>query len=212
MEEKEIKLTTKQQKFLDGILDGLSKADAYRQAYDCSNSKTASIYANSHVIYNHPKIQAKLKQFQEETKKRHEVTADRVIEELSKLAFVDIKDFLEYRTEKTKVGEDPVDGEPIIGYETIIELKDSKTVDTAPISEIRKSRDGSFVFKTYSKENALINLGKYLGIFTEKNEMIFKEAEGPGTESLTNPKIKKAFEVLYPHIKKDKSEKDGKGA
>jgi hypothetical protein len=40
-------LTGKQQKFVEGLLAGKTGADAYRQAYDCSNMASSTVIANA---------------------------------------------------------------------------------------------------------------------------------------------------------------------
>lgn len=50
------KLTDKQQAFVDGIATGLSKSDAYRQAYDCTNMQPTSIWTNASQMANHAKV------------------------------------------------------------------------------------------------------------------------------------------------------------
>jgi hypothetical protein len=49
-------LTEKQQKFLEGLLAGLSNADAYRQAYDAENMTPNTIYAEASKLAASPKI------------------------------------------------------------------------------------------------------------------------------------------------------------
>ncbi len=54
-------LTPKQEKFVQGILSGLSGSDAYRNAYDCSKMKDNSIHRESSVLMSNPKITTRLK-------------------------------------------------------------------------------------------------------------------------------------------------------
>jgi hypothetical protein len=49
-------LTPQQRKFVEGILSGLSSSDSYRAAYDCSNSKDATVWCEASKLRNHPKI------------------------------------------------------------------------------------------------------------------------------------------------------------
>ena len=137
-------------------------------------------------------IQRAIEKKREQLQKKIEVTPEKVIEELAHMAFDDIKNYLAFRTEKTKVAEGD-GGESIIGYDTIVELKDSDKIDTRNISEVTKGRDGQFKFKLYSKENALMQLAKHLGLFDEKR------ADRNETEDL-----KPLAELL--EIKDDKSD------
>ena len=161
------KLTIKQEKFVQGLFAGLSQREAYKRAYNCENMKDETIDKKACELAKQGKIRGRLTELQDELKERNMVTVEKVLEELSHIAFDDISNYLEYRTEKTVIDRDEETGEPIIDYKTIVELKDSKTIDTRNISEIQVGRDGQFKFKLYCKDNALVQLGKYLGIFKD---------------------------------------------
>jgi len=49
-------LTEKQMNFVLGIQKGLSKSDAYRHAYDCSNMKPDSIWCNASKLASSTKV------------------------------------------------------------------------------------------------------------------------------------------------------------
>jgi hypothetical protein len=49
-------LTEKQLNFVLGIQKGLSKSDAYRQAYDCTSMKTDSIWCNASKLASSTKV------------------------------------------------------------------------------------------------------------------------------------------------------------
>jgi len=49
-------LTAKQEAFAQGVVKGLTLADAYRQAYDAENMKEASIYNEASRLMDHPQI------------------------------------------------------------------------------------------------------------------------------------------------------------
>jgi len=49
-------LTEKQMNFVLGIQKGLSKSDAYRHAYDCTNMKTDSIWCNASKLASSTKV------------------------------------------------------------------------------------------------------------------------------------------------------------
>ena len=50
------KTTTKMKLFASAIADGLSPAEAYRKAYDCSNSTNATVIANANRLLNDGRI------------------------------------------------------------------------------------------------------------------------------------------------------------
>ena len=159
------RLTEKQKKFVNEYLIDLNATQAYlRTGYKVSDSVAA---VNASKLLRNAKVQAYLQKRQSDLQKKAKLTPEMVINELSHIAFDDVKNYLSFRTEKTKVGQSE-DGSPILAYDTVIDLKDSDTIDTRNISEISKGRDGQFKFKLYCKDNALVQLGKHLGIFNDK--------------------------------------------
>ncbi len=162
-------LTPKQEMFVQGRFKGLSQREAYKGAFNAENMKDATIDRRAFDLANKGKIEARLKQLQDEFKERNMVTKDRVLEELAKIGFADIKDFLDYRTEQSVVGAD-IEGRPAIDYRPIIEVKDSSKVDGTLISEVSIGKDGTFKFKLHDKMAALEKMGKTLGMFVEKSE------------------------------------------
>lgn len=161
------KLTIKQEKFAQGLFAGLSQREAYKQAYDAKNMTDKSVDEKACELANSVKVAERLNELTEELKQRNMITVEKVLAELSHIAFDDISNYLDFRTEKTVVAYDKDTGEPIIDYKTIVDLKDSKTIDTRNIAEISTGPNGTFKFKQYCKDNALIQLGKYLGMFKD---------------------------------------------
>ena len=115
---------------------------------------------------NNGKVTVRIEELTNELKQRNMVTVEKVLEELSHIAFDDIKNYLSFRTEKVLAGYDS-NGLPVSEYRTIVDIKDSNTIDTRNIAEIQVGKDGQFKFKQYCKDNALIQLGKYLGMFKD---------------------------------------------
>lgn len=98
-----------------------------------------------------------------ERSKRTEITADKVLQELAKLGFADMKNYLSFRTGLTIVGHDK-DGDPIVDTAHIIEMKDSEEVDGSVISEV-SVKDGALKFKLHDKKGALDSIARHLGMF-----------------------------------------------
>lgn len=49
-------LTDHQRRFVEGILKGMSASDAYRAAYDCSNSKDSTVWCEASKLTRHPTV------------------------------------------------------------------------------------------------------------------------------------------------------------
>ncbi len=161
-------LTRNQKIFCDEYLIDLNATRAYKSAYkNVTKDETAA--ASSSRLLRNVKVKAYIDKKMAEREERTEITQDKVLKELAKIGFADIKDYLEYRTAKTVVEYDE-DGEPVIDYRQIIDVIDSNDVDTSIIQEVSIGKDGTFKFKLYDKHKALQDIGKHLGMFVDKLE------------------------------------------
>ena len=70
-------LTAKQQTFADGLVAGLSNADAYRQAYDTQNMKAATIHNEACKLAALPHIAARVDQLIRENQARNSMFTDK---------------------------------------------------------------------------------------------------------------------------------------
>lgn len=68
-------LTEKQERFARGLAAGLTNAEAYRQAYDCSNMQGNTIHTESSKLAASPKIDARLKELLAEKSERNSMSA-----------------------------------------------------------------------------------------------------------------------------------------
>ena len=168
------KLTIKQEKFCQGLFAGLKQREAYIQAYNCEKMKDATIDRNAHELVKSSKIATRIQELTNELKDRNMITVEEILAEYKKIGKSDIKDYLEYRTEKAQV-DTTDDGIPIYEYRQIVNTKPSKDVDGTLISEVSIGRDGTFKFKLHDKLNALEKMGKHLGMFIDKSEISVKE-------------------------------------
>ena len=159
-------LTQKQRRFVQEYLVDLNATQAaIRAGY---SERTA--YVQGPRLLENVGVQVAIQEALKKREQRTEITQDRVLTELAKIGFADIRDYLEYKTEKTVVAYGD-DGEPIIDYRQIIDVIDSKNVDTSVIQEVSISKDGTFKFKLYDKQKALNDIGRHLGMFVDKTEV-----------------------------------------
>ncbi|ULT55405.1 terminase small subunit [Neobacillus drentensis] len=158
----EVKLTAKQQAFIkEYLIDLNSTQAAIRAGYSEATAKEIG-YEN----LTKPHIAEAIQKAMDERSKRTEITQDRVLQELAKVGFADIKDYLSFETSLTTVGYNDK-GERIIDYAHVVTLKDSETVDGAVISEV-SLKDGALKFKLHDKMKALNDIGRHLGLFNDK--------------------------------------------
>ena len=158
-------LSAKKTRFIEEYLVDLNASAAIlRAGYQSKNPDV-----DGYKLLVNPSIQKELQKAMDERSKRTGITADRVLKEIASIADDDISNYLDFRTEKVQVGIE--DNIPIYEYKTIADLKDSRTINTKNISEISIGKDGQFKFKLYCRDEALVNLGKHLKLFTEKLEI-----------------------------------------
>jgi phage terminase small subunit len=195
------KLTIKQEKYAQGLFAGLSQREAYKQAYNCKRQSDKSIDEDACIMAANPKVIQRISQLTEELRDRNMVTVEKVLSQLSKIAFADIKDMLSFKTVKT-LNEDltALTGTPIMAYKTVIDLKDSDQVDGTLIAEVKETKDG-FSFKRNDQMKALELIGKHLGMFTEKVEVSGKNGGPIEYSNLTDAEIMSRLAELMPGYK-----------
>lgn len=108
----------------------------------------------AHDILQMPKAQEYLKELREIRKFRLGITEDRILQELCSIAFSNLKDLIK---------EDE-------NGNTVIDLKNITREQAAAISEISK-RGLSSKIKLSDKLNALIHVGKHIGMFRDQVEV-----------------------------------------
>ena len=59
-------LTPKQEKFVQGIIEGMSQADAYRSAYSTKNMSDKTIWENASRLMADSKVNARVKELREQ--------------------------------------------------------------------------------------------------------------------------------------------------
>ncbi len=184
------KLTDKQRRFCEEYIVDLNATQAaIRAEY---SEKTA--YSMGQRLLKKVEAQEYIKQLKEERAARTQIEADRVIYELSLIAFSNAADYAAVVDEETYVEVDgnwikllDDDGNPVM-RRTVkpVLTKDLTAEQKRALAVIKKGRDG-FEVKPYDKVRALELLGKHIGLFEEKvnvNGTINNPMEGLTTEDL----------------------------
>ena len=184
------KLTDKQRRFCEEYIVDLNATQAaIRAEY---SEKTA--YSMGQRLLKKVEAQEYIKQLKEERAARTQIEADRVIYELSLIAFSNAADYAAVVDEETYVEVDgnwikllDDDGNPVM-KRTVkpVLTKDLTAEQKRALAVIKKGRDG-FEVKPYDKVRALELLGKHIGLFEEKvnvNGTINNPMEGLTTEDL----------------------------
>lgn len=89
-----MKLTLKQENFCNFYIETGNASEAYRRAYAAEKMKDETINRVAFDLLNNPKIAARIKELQGELKAVSDITKERVLEELSAIAFADIRDYV----------------------------------------------------------------------------------------------------------------------
>lgn len=133
-------------------------ADAYLGAgFGAKNRKVAS--TNGCKLLTRPDIQAYIQELQDRRSQRLEITADRVLTEVARVAFATIGDVTEWKDNTLKVKNSE-------------EINDDVMAAIAEVSETSTRGSRVLSVKMHQKTRALGQLMKHLGIDVDPNQLI----------------------------------------
>lgn len=78
-------LTPKQEKFAQEVASGKSQADAYRAAFDCTNSKPATIHRKACALMDDGKIAARIESIRAPIVEKVGITLEQHLRDLERL-------------------------------------------------------------------------------------------------------------------------------
>jgi len=152
-------LNERQKQFVrEYIIDFNATQAAIRAGYSPNG---AAVHA--HRMLRDPNISKALKKEMDARSRRTEITADRVIEELAKIGFSNIEDYME----KSANG---------LMYCNFTKMKreQAAAISEMTIDEIERGGDGEepsvtrVKLKLHDKRSALVDLGRHLGLFVNR--------------------------------------------
>jgi phage terminase small subunit len=156
-------LTARQRRFVDEYLIDLNATQAaIRAKY---SAKTARQIGEENL--SKPDIQAAIAIRMKDREARTEITQDKVLRELAKIGFSDIRKIVKWGETEVRVADD--DSGDLMPYHGLA-LVDSSEVDddtAAAIAEVSQGREGLKV-KLHDKKGALVEMGRHLGLFIPK--------------------------------------------
>lgn len=147
-------LTPKQAAFVREYLIDLNATQAARRA---GYSERAAEVQGCRLLSN-AKVQTAIQQALKSREKRTEITQDRVLRELAKLAFSDMRSFARWNGDSITLNDSEV-------------LSDDEAACVAELSQTTTEHGGSIRFKLHDKRAALELLGKHLGIFVDRIDL-----------------------------------------
>lgn len=168
-------LTDKQKRFIDEYLIDMNATRAYKAAYPSVKKDEVAASAAVRLLRN-VKVQEYLNERQNDLQKRTEITQDKVILELAKIAFSNGSDFAKVVTKPHKELYYDREKESYQEHEVIrqhVELVDTDALPDdkkAAISAIKETKFGIAV-ESCDKLKALELIGRHLGMFKDKIEV-----------------------------------------
>ena len=173
-------LTNKQKVFVNEYLKDLNATRAYKTAYKNIKSEETAATNGSKLLRN-TKVAEEIQKRMDERAKRTEITQDKVLKEIAKLAFTDITSIVSVKKFKTEKGE----------YSKVVikdfsELTEDQRVCISGVKETKLGIEVSFC----SKERALELLGRHLGMFNDKLQISGEVKTGNPFAGLTTEELK----------------------
>ena len=155
-----MKLTPKQMRFVDEyMVDFNATQAAIRAGY---KAKTAHVIGAENL--RKPKIAEEIARRQKDLQRRTEVTQERVVMELARIAFANIADYIHVETQ-TRTKDDGTE----VTYQTVMfnETQELSADQRAALAVVKQSVNG-FELKLHDKIKALELLGRHIGMFNDK--------------------------------------------
>ena len=155
-----MKLTAKQIRFVDEyMVDFNATQAAIRAGY---KAKTAHVIGAENL--RKPKIAEEIARRQKDLQRRTEVTQDRVVKELARIAFANIADYVHVETQ-TRTKDDGTE----TTYQIVVlsETEDLSVDQRAALATVKQSVNGVEI-KLHDKIKALELLGRHIGMFNDK--------------------------------------------
>ena len=152
-------LTPKQEAFATGIASGLSQAEAYRQAFPKAQAwKDETVWKRASELAANREVQGRIQELRDKAADANEVTIERIVAEVVKVAFANQRDLMAWGPSGVKLR--PSD-----------ELTDEQAASVSEVSETTSATGGSLKLKTHDKLGALRFLAELKGYLVKKSEI-----------------------------------------
>lgn len=152
-------LTPKQEAFATGVASGLSQAEAYRQAFPLSRKwKDKTVHEKASRLASEDKVQARIQELRGKAADANEVTIERIVAEVVKIAFANQRDLMAWGPQGVKLRDSG-------------ELTDEQAAAVSEVAESFSATGGSLKLKTHDKLGALRFLAELKGFLVKKQEI-----------------------------------------
>lgn len=152
-------LTLKQESFCYAYIEnGGNATAAYRKAFGPGKMKPQVLHVKASQLLAKDKVQVRIEELRQKHQKRHEVTVDRVVQELAQIAFSNAGDFFAWGPDGVRV-------------KASSELTEAQRGVISEVQETKTEKGGTIRVKLSDKQAALEKLGRHLGIFKEVKQL-----------------------------------------
>lgn len=156
-------LTPAQEAFAGAVASGKTQAEAYRQAYPKSLKwKDKTVWSRASELMAKSEVSGRVKELVKLAAERNEVTVERVLKEIARIAFFDVRKLADPSGNALAIHElDDDTAAAIQGLDVAIERgRPGDDGEEPNVTTVRK-------YKVADKNSALEKLGKYLSMFTD---------------------------------------------
>ena len=158
-------LTPKQEDFAAGIAEGLSQAEAYRRAFPRSQKwKDETVWREASRLAGNTKVSTRVQELHEQAVAKNEVTVERIVAELAKIAFGDARRIMSWGPDGVAIRDSG-------------ELSDDEAAIVSEVTETTSATGGSLKVKTHDKLGALRLLADISGAVVRKTELTGKDGK-----------------------------------
>ena len=158
------KLTIKEEKFVQGLLAGMSQREAYSNAYNASKMKNETIDSKACVLAKKDKVAARLNELKGKLQERNMVTVERIIQEYARLGFFDPRKLFNDDGSPKGIQELDDDTAAVLAGLEVMEIYEGKGENREFVGYLKK-------YKMADKKGALDSMAKHLGMFVDKHEI-----------------------------------------
>ncbi|KWT70757.1 Phage terminase small subunit [Hyphomicrobium sulfonivorans] len=139
--------------------------------------KSATVNRKAFELLENGKIAARIAHLQAKTAEKHEITKDRIVAELAKIAFADIRQAVKWGSTPLDTTSENASPNGLNIYPVALVPSELIADDiAAAVSEVSLTQSGVKI-RMYDKKSALVDLAKMLGFMVEKHEHTGKDGE-----------------------------------
>ena len=100
--DKPIKLTVKEELFAQNYIKTGNASEAYRRSYNAKNMTPKTIIERASVLLKKNNITTRVKELQEKLEHKHDISKDRILNELNCYLNADIRDYVDFDGDELK--------------------------------------------------------------------------------------------------------------